>query len=372
MWTVVKLPGMSRASEADDLAEELTIRDGEVHTGESREDLLEYIEDEKVLEDERQGYAFGPEEFGPIQWEGWDRSAGGRIDFRNFSVPYAEDYAEKKAEFGIDKVVFSPGPGFRIVLIPDQDTQVTYMRAMNRLTVDRFARPEENYYAKLYILGDHPEESAEEIRKHGDDDGIVGCFITDIGPTFPMGHRSYDPIYEAAEEHDLPIILHSTTGTTDAYPAGGMKPKNFLEFHSLAHTVSKMWHATSIIVRGVPERYDVDFGFWEGGISWVQTLATRLDRDYVERMNEAPDLTKLPSDYLSDFYYGSQPLEETREPEHLQRIIELNRLEDQIVFTTDFPHQDFDSTAAIIDHEGLTREQKRKILQDNGKELFGI
>lgn len=363
---------MSLSTEAEELAAELTIHDCEVHTGESRPEIMEYLHDEATKEDEKQGYAFAPDKWGPIQWDGWDRTAGGRIEYDNYSVPFAEDLDEQREKFGIDTTVFSPGPIFRIVLIPDHKTRIAYMRAANDLIVDRFARGDGDYYAKMYILGDHPRESAEEIRRVGDEDGIVGAFLTDTGVTQPLGHESYDPIYEAAEETDIPIILHSTTGITDAYPAGGMKPKSFLEYHTLSHTFAKMWHASTIITRGVPERFDVDFGFWEAGFSWVQTLANRMDREFVERPNEAPLLEKMPSEYLSDFYYGSQPLEEPANPEWLGDIVSRNDLDDQIVFTTDYPHMDFDAPRAVLDHPGLTREQKTKMVQDNPREFFGI
>lgn len=352
---------------------EQTVIDCEIHSSESGADIREYIADEELRAKEEAGYLAGPDEWGPIQWDGWDRSHGGRSEIHIHSdLGDAEDFDEFREELGIDKVVFSPGQ-FRLTTIPDQDTLVTYMKALNDLIVDRFARGDETYYAKMYVLGDHPEESAAEIRRVGDDDGIVGIMITDVGPTQPMGDSSYDPIYEAAEEYDLPIILHSTTGIVPGFPISGMKPKNFAEFHTLAHTVPKMWHANSLVVRGVPERFDVDFGFWEGGLSWVPALGERLDREYLERTNEFADLTKLPSEYLSDFYYGTQPLPEgATGMVDVVDLMERANLEDQLVYTSDHPHQDFDAPQAITNLEGLSDQQQRKILQDNARELFGI
>lgn len=358
-------------SNAEITASDATIIDGEVHTGESREDLMEYLPEE-VIDDETDGYAFAPEEFGPIPWDGWDRSAGGRIEFDNFSVPYAEEFDEQREQFGLDTVVFSPGPAFRISLIPDHRTRVAYMKAYNSLVVDRFARGDGTYYAKMIGLLDHPEETAAEIERVGANDGIVGLFITDVGPTEPLGHRRHYPIFEAAETHNLPIILHSTTGLPPSFPSAGMNPKTFLEYHTLSHPVSKMWHATTVIARGIPEKFDVDFGFWEAGFSWVQMIANRMDREYIERPNEAPKLEKLPSEYLSDFYYGTQPLEEPQSPGHLQDIIDMTNLSDQLIYTTDFPHMDFDAPQAVIQHEGLREEQKRKMLSENAKQLFDL
>lgn len=362
---------MAQTATETDLLEELTVHDGEVHTGESRPDLVEYLEGD-IRRDEEDGYAFGPEEFGPIQWDGWDRSAGGRIDFDNYSFPTAEEFDDRRQQFNTDKVIYSPGPAFRTPLIPDHDVRVAYMRAYNDLVLDRFARGDGTHYAKMLVLGEHPKESAEEIERIGGEDGIIGAFFTDIGPTQPLGHYRYDPMWQALENQQIPLILHSTSGIHPGFPVAGMNPKNFLEFHTIAHPTAKIWHATSILTRGVPERFNVDIGFWEAGVSWIQMLANRMDREYVERPHEAPHLEKPPSEYLSDFYYGTQPIEEPREPEHLSTILEMNDLEDQFIYTSDFPHMDFDAPAAISQHPGLTEDQKRKILQDNAEDLFGI
>lgn len=352
-------------------AERIGIVDGEVHTGESRETLLEYLP-EDVRQNEIDGYTFGPDDFGPIPWDGWDRTAGGRIDWDNFSVPEAEAFDEQRDQFGIETVVFSPGPAFRISLIPDHRTRVAYMKAYNNFVVDRFARGDGTYYAKMIGLADHPAETAAEIERVGTNDGVVGLFLTDVGPTEPLGHQRHYPMYEAAEAADLPIILHSTTGQPPAFPSAGMNTSSFLEYHTLSHPFAKLWHATTLIARGVPEKFDVDFGFWEAGFSWIQMLANRMDREYIERPNEAPELTQLPSDYLSEFYYGTQPLEEPQDPEHLQTIIDMSDLEDQLVYTTDFPHMDFDAPMAVTDHDGLNDDTKRKMLSENARTLFDI
>jgi predicted TIM-barrel fold metal-dependent hydrolase len=348
--------------------------DGEWHSAESGSDIRKYLSDPQLRESEQSGYSAGPEEWGPIQWDGWDRSAGGRseVEIHQPDVDEAEGVDPVRDRLGIDKVVFSPGQ-FRMPTIPAADKQVPYMQALNELTVEKFARGDGTYYAKLLIMGDHPKASAQEIERHGDNDGIVGAMITDVGPTFPMGHRSYDPIYAAAEKHDLPIILHSTTGIVPGFPIAGMKPKNFAEFHTLAHTLPKMWHANSIILRGIPEQFDIDFGFWEGGLSWVPALAERLDREYLERINEFADLSQLPSEYLSEFYYGTQPLpEEDTGMVDIVDLIERGDLGDQLVYTSDRPHQDFDAPTAIDNIERLSETQRQKILSENAAELFSL
>jgi len=138
-----------------------TIIDGEWHSGESAADIRSYLSDPAFRESEEAGYTAGPDEWGAVQWDGWDRSAGGRseIEIHQSDVECAEDVDPVREQLGIDTVVFSPGQ-FRMTTIPAADKQVAYMRAFNDLTVDRFARGDGTYYAKLFVLGDHPAESA--------------------------------------------------------------------------------------------------------------------------------------------------------------------------------------------------------------------
>jgi predicted TIM-barrel fold metal-dependent hydrolase len=57
-------------------------------------------------------------------------------------------------------------------------------------------------------------DAAREIRKYAKEPGMVGVFLPCAGLERLWGHRQYDPIYEAAEEADLPVLLHSVTVST--------------------------------------------------------------------------------------------------------------------------------------------------------------
>lgn len=362
---------MSQQTQGTELLAELDVFDAETHTAESAPDLVEYIDDEAVREEENHGYAYQPTEKGPFGADGWDRSAGGRIDWSPAAVTNAEVMAEKREEFDVDRTLFNAGLGFQTYMIPDAEKRVHYMRAMNRYMSERFARGDDTNYASVLVVPDHPVESAEEIEKYADTDGIV-CAFTNSFMDYGFGHERYEPILEALDRHDLPIIFHGDSTTQPYFPAGSLKSRNYLEHHTLVHPMAHLRHVVHIIGEEVPERYDIDFGFWEAGQSWIQMAMNRMDREFIERPNDAPGLSGLPSDYISEFYFGTQPLEEFREPEQFGRLLEENDLEDQICFTTDWPHMDFDAPVAIARHEGLSDEQKRKILQDNAREFLGI
>jgi len=363
---------MAQLSAADhELLEELTVIDGEVHSAETAPTLMDYLP-EDVQRSEREGYAYQPEEKGPFGADGWDRTAGGRIDWDPSTASNAEAHESKMAEFNTDVTVYSPGLAFQLYMIPAAKKRVMYMRAMNEYTKDRFARGDGTHYGKICIVPEHPRESVEEIEKYADDDGFVAIF-TASHLEFGFGHERYEPIFEAAEAADLPIIMHGDSTIQEQFPQGQLKSHTFMEHHTLTHPMAHMRNAVQLIGQEIPERYDVEFGFWEAGQSWFQMVMNRMDREYIERPNDAPGLSKLPSEYFKeDFYFSTQPIEEFQQPEQFGQYLETNGLEENLLLATDWPHMDFDSTVAVANHEGLSREQKTKILQDNPAEFFDL
>ncbi len=360
-------------STGEELLQELTVYDLEVHSHETYPTLLEYFEDDRRREQEANGYQLGPDDWGPLPWDGWDRSAQGKIPIDKQPVTDASEFDEviEDQSFHIDTTVYSPGIGFKIFQIPDADSRIDFMRAQNRFTAERLALGGD-HLGKIHIVPDHPAESVEEIETYAEEDGFAGVFFAGMIEQ-PLGHERHEPIFEAADRHGLPLFIHGESSMFAGFPTDRFRGfRKFVSVHALVHPMLQLWHATKLIEAEIPERYDVDICFLEAGQSWVQMLAHRMDREYIERPMDIPGATKLPSEYLSEFYYGTQPLEEVREPEHLATVLEMNDIEDQLVYTSDYPHMDFDAPISIASHDGLSYEQRKKILQDNAETLLDI
>jgi uncharacterized protein len=108
----------------------------------------------------------------------------------------------------------------------------------------------------------------------------------------------------------------------------------------------------------------------EGGLAWVPFLMQRLDHTVMMRPSEAPLLTRLPSDYMRDFYYTTQPMEATNIRE-LQATLEFINANDRLLYASDFPHWDWDPPSRIWDLPFLSDEDRRAILGANAERLFG-
>ena len=62
------------------------------------------------------------------------------------------------------------------------------------------------------------------------------------------------------------------------------------------------------------------------------------------RSSEAPLLKRLPSEYMREMFYTSQPLEYT-DAEALAQTFRMIDAETQLMYSSDYPHWDFDLPA---------------------------
>ena len=99
---------------------------------------------------------------------------------------------------------------------------------------------------------------------------------------------------------------------------------------------------------------------------WVPMMQYRLDEYFLKRRSEAPLLRGLPSEYIRDrFYFGTQPIEAPKNQKHLEMVFDAANGYEHFLFTSDYPHFDYDDPSAILRLRFLDREQKMAILAGN-------
>ncbi|MQA93067.1 MAG: amidohydrolase family protein, partial [Gemmatimonas sp.] len=159
-----------------------------------------------------------------------------------------------------------------------------------------------------------------------------------------MGNRHFRPIYEAALEHGLPVGIHG--GSESAGVNGPIltgQPTYYFEVHS--GLVQLAWaHLSSLVVEGTFVRYpDLKFVIQEMGYAWLPSWMWRMDKEWKSLRTEAPWLERPPSEYMLEHVrFTSQPIEEPPKREYHQQILEMMHGRDVLMFSTDYPHWDFD------------------------------
>ena len=90
------------------------------------------------------------------------------------------------------------------------------------------------------------------------------------------GHRRYDPIYDAAQNAGLPVLLHAVTVTSPVFPFNNHGFDTEFARHSTSHTFSIMANVISMVSTGVVVRFpDLRIGVTEAGISWMPFVCNR-------------------------------------------------------------------------------------------------
>ncbi len=111
----------------------------------------------------------------------------------------------------------------------------------------------------------------------------------------------------------------------------------------------------------------------ESGVSWIPALMARLDAAYMARSYEAPLLRRLPSDYMREMFYCTQPLERVADTDLLAAMFRAINAETQLVWGSNYPNSDFDLPSTIFDLPFLTHEAKKRIFgRKCGRSLCAI
>lgn len=282
------------------------------------------------------------------------------------------------AEFGLDYSVLNPTLGLALATVNNDRAAVALAKAYNAWILDQFVDDGQgDILTPVLVPPQAPDRAAEIIDDRADEPGVVGVQIPATGLVPPPGHRWYDPLYEAAQDNDLPVMFHSGSGATaDIFPVMRKWAETYAEDHAMVHPFTAMWNLTSMLFQAVPERFpDLEFVFQEAGVGWIPYTKWRLDDHYLELSDEVPGLEKLPSKYVDErFHFSTQPLGYTGDhPEQMAKMIALVG-PGTLMYSSDLPHPDFDPPEELYDRirGALDDEAVRGIMGETATDVFGL
>jgi hypothetical protein len=269
---------------------------------------------------------------------------------------------------GIDYMVVFPTPMLVLGMHPQAEIEVALGNAFNRWLVEQILPQEPRIKAMLYLPFNHPEACLEVVERYGDTPGVIGFTVTSTRYR-PVHHDAYMPLYAAIEATGKPFGFHSGFHWGDQ----SMQQCNrFLSMHALSFVHFNLVHLTNWLVNGLPERFPRLKVIWiESGLAWVPFLMQRLDSEFMMRSSEAPLLKRLPSDYIREMYFTSQPLERSNMKLTEATFAAINA-DTQLLFASDWPHWDFDLPSSITMLPFLDAQAKRNILGLNAARIFNL
>lgn len=247
------------------------------------------------------------------------------------------------------------------------DFYVHLASAYNAWLAENWLAKDHRLRGSIQIAPQDPEAAVAEIEKWAGHPQMIQVLLPVITHD-TYGRRYYFPIFAAAERHGLPIALHQCWATETSVGW----PQYYVEWHS---NVSQafMSQLSSLIFGGVLERFNkLKVALIEGGFAWVPSLMWSLDQNFRYLRHEVPWLKRLPSEYIRDHCKAAtQPMIEPEKPEHLEQIVDMIGDDRFLMFSTDYPHWDYDDpiqALRCVRDPGL----RRKILVDNAREFYGL
>ncbi len=250
------------------------------------------------------------------------------------------------------------------------DLGLAMARAVNDWQIEEWTSQDARLRGSIMVPYEDGALSAEEIHRVGGyPDMAQVMFVTRTRE--PLGSRRYWPIYEAAQEYDLPIAIHFG-GTGGHAMTGAGWPSFYIEDHA-GMAQSFQSQVTSMVSQGLFELFPrLKIVIVEGGVSWMAPLMWRMDRVYKQLSHELPRMKELPSTYIRrHFWISTQPIEEPPAAQQFTEMLSQLDMTDRLLFATDYPHWDFDAPDRALPRT-VSKSDRRRIMGENALALYGL
>jgi uncharacterized protein len=213
-------------------------------------------------------------------------------------------------------------------------------------------------------------EAVKEAERAVDRLGFVGVFARPEPLRALSWHsRYFDMLWAALERLGVPIGFHSAAASGEVPQIGDRFGENLLLRHVCAHPMENMMAMVDLIGGGVCERHpNLKVAFLECYSGWVSFLLHRMDNAMAKGRFPTAGRMK-PSEYFKRQCWIS-----TEAEKELPMILDLVG-DDNIVYSTDYPHGDSEFPHAVDEFlalDGISRESRKKILWDNCARLYNL
>lgn len=289
-------------------------------------------------------------------------------NFDNVSQLWAMD------KEGLDVAVLYPSRGLFVLAVDGMDPELAaaIAKAYNDWLYDFCQVAPSRMYGAALVAPHEVSSAVKETRRTVTTLGFKGIVMR---PNHVNNRRwsdpYYDPLWEECQRLGIPVGFHEAGRVFLPQPALAQFIPTFTMFNTLSFPMANMLACADMIYGGVMERFPrLRVAFLEGNCSWLPWLLWRMG-EYMERIGKAeyPEIKLEPIEYFQRQCYGSIECDETP----AKYLAEFG-LEDNVVFSTDYPHLDvkYPHSVKTFLTLPLSEQTKRKCLWDNCARLYGF
>jgi uncharacterized protein len=243
-----------------------------------------------------------------------------------------------------------------------EDMAAAFCRATNDWIRDEWLSRDSRLRASIVIPAHNTELAVAEIERRADDQRFVQVLMLVSGEV-TLGRRQLWPIYQLAEQLGLPIGVHAGSAYRYAPTAVGW-PSYYVEDY-VSQSAAFENQLQSMISEGVFAKFPgLKVVAIESGLTWLSGYIWRADKTWKGIRAEVPWVTRAPSEIIRDHVrFTVQPIDAPDELEAILRLIEHLESDELFLFSTDYPHWQFDGDEVLP--SGLSGALLRKITSDN-------
>ncbi len=245
-------------------------------------------------------------------------------------------------------------------------------RAYNDWLADFVAAAPDRMFGAAMVAPHDVEGAVLEARRCVEELGFKAVFLSPgCVNRRPWHHPAYDPLWAEIERLGVPLSFHGG-GQTLLTPDFSLQVLDELMlWHTFNQPLAIQFVTVSLCGGGVLERFpNLRVALLEGNCSWAPWLLERLDEHHEwAGWFEGTELSMKPSDYFRRQCFLGVEAEERTAGQYLDWFGD-----DNLVFSTDYPHGDsqYPDAVATFDQLDLPDASKAKICGPNWERLYRI
>jgi predicted TIM-barrel fold metal-dependent hydrolase len=273
---------------------------------------------------------------------------------------------------GVDvNMVLPSGVIAAFCALDDVALELAMYEAYHRFLKDYCGPYPDRLTSVIQVSGRDVAASVAEVRRCGKEAWPVGVFPI-CPPDMSLDDPAWEPIWAAAQEYDLTVIIHTFT-MSPPYPPGVWDTwDNVFLQRSASHVWNAQRNMAALIGAGVLDRFpQLRLTSLECGHGWLPSWAARLDELAAMCRHAMPPLKQRPSEYVRGPQYF-QSIQIYEGELSLRHAIEALG-EDTLMFATDYPHSESwfpKSVEAVLGWTSIGETAKRKLFWDNAVRCY--
>lgn len=175
-----------------------------------------------------------------------------------------------------------------------------------------------------------------------------------------LGNERFEDLWAFAEQHGVVTFIH---------PDGVKDPwfQDYSLWNSIGQSIEEVKVMSTLIYEGVMDRHHGLKIVMAHGGGYMPHYMGRLDRNVRDKPDTARNLSKLPSEYLKNFYYDSC----VYDARTLEILVERVGA-DRVVLGGDYPVADVDPIDFLETATRLSDQDRAAIAGGNASRLLGL